>query len=635
MALVAEVWTAERARRRLLWGIALFVVAAGAPLALLIKHVGDQLRMEAYLSMKIDAEDLAGRIERRAQDLLAEEENRGFEEFGFLNVVGKSLQLSPLSRAPADSRLPGLVGHFQIDPAGRVSTPLLPSRELERDAGQYGLDDAERARRQTREDEIKKILDENEVTKDVSKLKAAVDSKAAGNEKASAWTTKDDTTTYDELELDSELNVGSISNTLTQRTKKESAPEVRKYKPRSQEASIPVEGAADGAASGRVRTLRGDIDPFQFTFLPSGNPVLFRKVWREGQRFVQGALMDRDKFLDELFRQTYDSSPVSGVVYLGVEYAGRRLLSLEPLTKGAPARTLVARKALAAPFDGIELVFTVDRVVTGPNVSYALGVCVVLVFVLVAGVLAIYLSGRRQIALSQQQRDFVSAVSHELKTPLTSIRMYSEMLREGWTSEEKKRSYYDFIFSESERLSRLIANVLQLARLTRGQPLALRAMSAGAAYAQASAVVATQVMGAGFTRREHRPEGDGPLVNADADALTQIFVNLVDNGIKFSKKTEQTVIETGFEVSKAGSEVRFFVRDFGPGIPRDQLKRIFKLFYRPENELTRTTKGTGIGLALVQEMAAQMGGRVDVESRPGHTEFRVILPAVRPLSPSA
>lgn len=607
----------------------LFVVAAGAPLAMLIKHVGDQLRMEAYLSMKIDAEDLAGRIERRAQDLLAEEENRGFEEFGFLNVVGKSLQMSPLARAPADSRLPGLVGHFQIDPTGKVSTPLLPPRELERDAGQYGLDDSERARRQDREDEIKEILDQNEVTKDVSRLKAA-DSKAAA-----AISTKNDADSYEALELESELNVGSISNTLTQRTKKESAPEVRKYKPRSQEASIPVEGAADGAASGRVRTLRGDIDPFQFTFLPSGNPVLFRKVWREGQRFVQGALMDRDKFLDELFRQTYDASPVSGVVYLGVEYAGRRLLSLEPLTKGAPARTLVARKALAAPFDGIELVFTVDRVVTGPNVSYALGICVVLVFVLVAGVLAIYLSGRRQIALSQQQRDFVSAVSHELKTPLTSIRMYSEMLREGWTSEEKRRSYYDFIFSESERLSRLIANVLQLARLTRGQPLVLREMAAGAAYAQASAIVATQVLGAGFSRREHHPGGEGPLVKVDADALTQIFVNLVDNGIKFSKKTEQTVIETGFEVSPTGSEVRFFVRDFGPGIPRDQLKRIFKLFYRPENELTRTTKGTGIGLALVQEMAAQMGGRVDVESRPGHTEFRVILPTVRSISPSA
>ena len=78
-----------------------------------------------------------------------------------------------------------------------------------------------------------------------------------------------------------------------------------------------------------------------------------------------------------------------------------------------------------------------------------------------------YRLGVGQIRLHRQQQDFVSAVSHELKTPLTSIRMYGEMLRAGWVDEDKKRSYSDFIFHESERLSRLIANVLQLARMTR------------------------------------------------------------------------------------------------------------------------------------------------------------------------
>ena len=83
----------------------------------------------------------------------------------------------------------------------------------------------------------------------------------------------------------------------------------------------------------------------------------------------------------------------------------------------------------------------------------------VLGLALVAGFFGVYWIGMRQIQLLRQQQDFVSAVSHELKTPLTSIRMYSELLREGWTAEEKKGVYYDYIYEESERLSRLIANV--------------------------------------------------------------------------------------------------------------------------------------------------------------------------------
>jgi signal transduction histidine kinase len=289
--------------------------------------------------------------------------------------------------------------------------------------------------------------------------------------------------------------------------------------------------------------------------------------------------------------------------------------------------TLVARRSLSAPFDDVALVFGAGGVTLGPSVAYVFSVSVLLIGVLAAGLVAIYLAGRRQIALTQQQRDFVSAVSHELKTPLTSIRMYSEMLREGWAEDGKKRTYYEFIFSESERLSRLIANVLQLAGLARGQPLSLKQMPVSAAYGAVRDVIASQTAGAGFTWREGpAPTGD-PLVLVDADALMQVFVNLVDNGIKFSKKTNQTAIETGYDVSPTGREVRFFVRDFGPGIEKDQLKKIFTLFYRPENELTRTTKGTGIGLALVRELADKMGGKVDVESRPGLTEFRLILPA--------
>ena len=124
-----------------------------------------------------------------------------------------------------------------------------------------------------------------------------------------------------------------------------------------------------------------------------------------------------------------------------------------------------------------------------------------LVLVLVAGHYGIYRVGMQHIELAAQRSDFVSAVSHELKTPLTSIRMYGEMLREGWiTDEARRQSYYDFIFFESERLSRLIANVLQLARLTNHDaPLTLKEYSLHQLLDLVRSKVSTQVEAASFS----------------------------------------------------------------------------------------------------------------------------------------
>ena len=123
--------------------------------------------------------------------------------------------------------------------------------------------------------------------------------------------------------------------------------------------------------------------------------------------------------------------------------------------------------SLSAPLDDVELIFTITQLPVGPGGVIVGWAALILGIVMCAGCVVMYRFGAAQIDLTRAQQNFVSAVSHELKTPLTSIRMYGEILKAGWASEEKKRTYYDFIYHESERLSRLIANVLQLARLTR------------------------------------------------------------------------------------------------------------------------------------------------------------------------
>jgi signal transduction histidine kinase len=383
------------------------------------------------------------------------------------------------------------------------------------------------------------------------------------------------------------------------------------------------------AANGRgFLRFTGEIDPFRLAELASGELVLFRKVWRDKQRFIQGAVIDRRAFLEALTTEAFRGSSLGDVATLDVEVGDGTALRLAASgATGGGAR--LAALPLSPPLEDVVLAYSAARQGAGPSERYILLLSAVLVLVLAAGAGAILLAGRRQIALAQQQRDFVSAVSHELKTPLTSIRMYSEMLREGWATEEKKRAYYDFIFHESERLSRLIANVLKLAGLARGLPLAIETLTPGDAFARVRPLLASQCANAGFTLEELPPADVPPSVTAriDVDALTQILVNLVDNAIKFSRRAGADRITVGFAVEPgAAGAVRFFVRDYGPGIEPDALPRIFDLFYRAEAEKRAATPGTGIGLALVRDLAASMQATMAVESRPGQTELTLAVP---------
>ncbi len=385
-----------------------------------------------------------------------------------------------------------------------------------------------------------------------------------------------------------------------------------------------------------VNTFESEIDPFQFDVLDDGHLVLHRNVWREGQRITQGALLARQPFIDALIQRPFQETGLSAMSDLIVALYGDvvRTLSAQGkdnyMTSAADLTgALLYRARLSEPLGALELIFTVTRLPVGPGGSVVVWVSVVLGLVLVGGFALIYRLGLGQINLNRQQQDFVSAVSHELKTPLTSIRMYGEMLQAGWADEDKKQSYYDFICEESERLSRLITNVLQLAQLTRNDPqFDLKPISVAQLLDMTESKIASQVERAGFKLRVARDAAlESVQVLADADCFSQVMINLVDNALKFAGAGEQPVIEIGTRA--LGSDgVCFTVRDHGPGVPDDQMKKIFRLFYRTESELTRETVGTGIGLALVHQLVLAMQGSVDVRNRDPGAEFRVTLTRV-------
>jgi len=388
----------------------------------------------------------------------------------------------------------------------------------------------------------------------------------------------------------------------------------------------------------RIRTFESEVDPLEFSLLDSGHIVLFRKVWRDGERFIQGLVVDQDTFINTVVVAAFNETVLARMSQLIVAYQDDVIFTVASSDQSSYPNgnesldgTLLYRGRLSTPMDSLELIYSITRLPPGPGAGVLGWVTLVLTLIFTGGFIALYRLGVSQINLARQQQDFVSSVSHELKTPLTSIRMYGEMLKEGWADEDKKQSYYEFIHDESERLSRLISNVLQLARITRNEPqFDLRPIEVGELMSQVESKISNQVERAGFELAFIRdPLSDKASINIDSDCFAQIIINVVDNAIKFSKAAATQRIEITSKLCK-DHEVAFTIRDFGPGIPKDQMKKIFTLFYRTESELTRETVGTGIGLAIVHQLTLAMNAKIDVVNKNPGAEFQLLFPKQEP-----
>ena len=253
--------------------------------------------------------------------------------------------------------------------------------------------------------------------------------------------------------------------------------------------------------------------------------------------------------------------------------------------------------------------------------SLALGLLLV---VIVAGLVATFRLVRRETQMAQLKADFVANVSHDLKTPLSLIRMFGETLELGRVTDEGRRAeYYRVITRESERLSRLIDNVLDFSRIDRGRrrydivPTAIEPIVRDATDAFAH-VLAQQGLAV-----ETTVAPDLPDVPMDADAIGQALANLIDNAVKFSDAGKSIRID----VRLRGEHLTVTVTDDGIGIPRVEQARIFDKFYRVGRGDTQGRRGSGVGLALVRHIMEAHGGRVTVDSEPGRgSRFTLWLP---------
>jgi signal transduction histidine kinase len=252
-----------------------------------------------------------------------------------------------------------------------------------------------------------------------------------------------------------------------------------------------------------------------------------------------------------------------------------------------------------------------------------------LVFLLLAGILifGLILTVRfisHELELARMKSDFVSTVSHEFKSPLTSIRQLAEMLQSGRVpSEERRRKYYDVLLEQSERLALLTDNILSLARIEEGRAeFAFESTDISALLTEVVASIQDRVGHEGFDIGLNF-KGPIPLLTIDRTAIGQAVTNLIDNAIKYSGDSRKISVSASAEEQT----LAIAVRDFGVGIKREDVDRIFERFYRGGDELTRTVKGSGLGLTLVKEIVEAHRGKVMVESEPGKgSVFTIRLP---------
>ncbi len=658
--------------RRLRIYFVVFFILVAVPCSVLLVKSYSNLEDEAFIFYRRTAEGAAANLNQQLRQLLRREEERSYTQYRYVHVPDQplpqqeGLNLSPLAAFPVQTEIPGILGYFQIDPDGSFHTPLLPDP-----ASDSNLEVPQRDARVRLEQQLAAIVARGSLhlpaaplgrldwEQPEAKQDASKEERLRSNLVQMLDLSKEEvyskSNVQDQIQARQTAAPESTEPIPAEPRREQSSPRQAQvfdsklkdaYRAEAEEAQAPVSAETaseagrgsdelfsrdragrrewDSAALDELR-LEAEVDPFRAQPVDDSWIVFYRKVWWSDRRYIQGFVASLPEFVERQTRPSLVNSALPETTDYRLFYAGEPVPLAAEQPPGGHRPLLLYAWTLPGAVSDFDLAISVDRLPPGPGRQLLNLMAVLLTAVLIGGFWGAYRLSASQMELSQKKSDFVSAVSHELKTPLTSIRMYGEMLMNGWVQdEEKKRNYHQHIHDESERLSRLIQNVLRLAQLERNEWQLTPSLQDPVVFA--TGVVQRlqgQVGRAGF-EIELVCEGEPAPVLIDTDALTQILINLIDNAIKFSKDADtRRVIVT---VSQIGADCYLRVRDFGPGIPRRELKRIFEKFYRVGGELTRTTRGTGIGLALVKMLADAMGARIDVRNTQPGAEFRLRLP---------
>lgn len=371
-------------------------------------------------------------------------------------------------------------------------------------------------------------------------------------------------------------------------------------------------------------TSRFAIDSGEHTYLLS----LLKRIpkTRDQDNGIWGLLLNADYLKDNVVQQALQrhvSSKKTG--WIVKDKDGKSIL----ISKNPPSGSMIVKTSFAGNFPHWSIEFhqqqspLFDTFFTSRRSVYFY------MFLLIAGILIFGLTltiraVTHEFELAKMKSDFVSTISHEFKSPLTSIRQMAEMLKtKRVPSEERRHRYYDVLVKQSERLSLLIDNILDFSKMEEGKKeFEFENVDIKELLEETVSIIQDRVRYDGFVI-EMKIEEPVPSIKVDRAAINQAINNLIDNAIKFSAEVKKVNVRAFTE----NRHLIIAVQDFGIGIRREEMDKVFERFYRGGDELTRTVKGSGLGLTLVKQIVEAHHGTVHVESEPGRgSTFSIRLP---------
>lgn len=372
--------------------------------------------------------------------------------------------------------------------------------------------------------------------------------------------------------------------------------------------------------------------------------VFYRVISVGQEKRLQGYLVERKPYMQQAFAGMLERSRFDNTVLISLQDTetshhvehflyenapdGQANITLNTQVSAFWQQQIISRAKLTTPFRGYQLTVSTNKIPMTEAMLHSIVLALVVIVIILAACYGFYRLGVNQLALAEQRLNFVSAVSHELKTPLAAIRMYAEMLQQGSViSKRHQQDYFAFIFDESERLTRLINNILQLSNLSNQQQQVEAEYTKMVTLQDIIRSKTLSMMESHGIQQNiivDLPSPENITVLVEQDAFSQIIINIAENAIKFFDKNqitdpERQKVDFTFSLSPNNDQhLQLEIRDYGEGVDPGQETRIFELFYRGGSELTRRTQGTGIGLALVEELVkAQQGTIQAIRENPG------------------
>jgi signal transduction histidine kinase len=598
--------------------ILIFAIGLALPLGYLVVQSYRSLEAEEAATLSFFAEALFDEIQESAAALIRREEARPIDAY--------TAVASALSGLPAEDYIRG---YFQNNPDGSFQTPHRSAVRAASAPRVAELEEANRVFNRKRAEGTDRIRPEvagtvpDETRKDQAGFAGRYLDPSRSQRSKSYLGERDS-----RLET---VTPGQASSLAKSEKKQAAAPpsaaagEAERERhfeslrpPMAQESTAfgaPARPAAPLPESD-VQEYQAEVAPFQSVFIDDGRVFTFRRILIDSRMYRQGFVLQLDAFLADLIRSHFSAQPMARFTHLRLRAVdqGRDARVVEAGAVSDRPR-IVLNRTLPAPFAFLRATLSCDTIPPSAGRSTLNLALLALAGVIVAGLLAIHHSAKKVVDFSERQSRFVSSVTHELKTPLTNIRMYIEMLEQGMARDtEREQAYFRIVQSEGARLSRLITNVLELSKLEKKHHRPdLQAGTFDEVLKDVEGLMAEPLRQAGFVLNCEnsltRP------FRYDREIMVQVLINLIENSAKFGASSAVKAIAV--RLREEGERVRVEVADTGPGIPARDVKKIFNDFYRAENAVTSAAGGTGIGLALVKRFVSLLGGRVSASNNPG------------------